>query len=68
MFSAVLISAVIWHWWIGLAIMLGVLPVVIATIVGYFVKVVAPRYNSRHQRLTRSNSVEELDSKPGDSR
>ncbi|MCY3967534.1 MAG: hypothetical protein OXF21_03065 [bacterium] len=54
-------AAVVWHWWIGLAIVLGVVPLVIATIVGYFVKVVGPRYNARYQRHVRSHHIDELE-------
>lgn len=53
------IAAVVWHWWIALALVLGAVPAVIGTIVGYVVKVVAPRYNTRHQRETRSQSADE---------
>lgn len=53
------IAAVVWHWWIALALVLGAVPAVIGTIVGYFVKVVAPRYNTRHQRETRSQSADD---------
>ncbi len=52
-----LIAAVVWHWWIALLLVIGTVPLVIATIVGYFTKVVAPRYNRRHQRETRSQSA-----------
>lgn len=41
------IAAVVWHWWIALALVLGTVPLVIATIVGYIAKVVAPRYQKR---------------------
>ena len=54
-----LIAAVVWHWWIALLLVIGSVPLVIATIVGYFTKVVAPRYNSRHQRETRAQDVGE---------
>ena len=33
------IAAVVWHWWIALALVLGAVPAVIGTIVGYVVKV-----------------------------
>ncbi|MCY3631183.1 MAG: hypothetical protein OXH29_00730 [bacterium] len=54
-----LIAAVVWHWWIALLLVIATVPLVIATIVGYFTKVVAPRYNSRHQRETRAQSAGE---------
>lgn len=56
-----LIAAVVWHWWIALLLVIGTVPLVIATIVGYFNKVVAPRYNSRHQREIRSQSADDTD-------
>ena len=56
-----LIAAVVWHWWIALLLVIATVPLVIATIVGYFTKVVAPRYNNRHQRETRSQSAGESD-------
>ncbi len=56
-----LIAAVVWHWWIALLLVIGTVPLVIATIVGYFTKVVAPRYNIRHQRESRSQSAAESD-------
>ena len=54
-----LIAAVVWHWWIALLLVIATVPLVIATLVGYFTKVVAPRYNSRHQRETRAQSAGE---------
>jgi hypothetical protein len=41
------LGAVIWHYWIGVALMLVVIPLVLATIVGYLKKVVEPRYPKR---------------------
>ncbi|MGI9621458.1 MAG: hypothetical protein ACR2PK_01380 [Acidimicrobiales bacterium] len=39
-----------WHWWIGAVLApIGIL-MVIAIVVGYFVKVVAPRYPNRYQK------------------
>ena len=54
-----LIAALVWHWWIALLLVIGSVPLVIATIVGYFTKVVSPRYNSRHQRETRAQDAGE---------
>ena len=54
-----LIAAVVWHWWIALLLVIATVPLVIATIVGYLTKVVAPRYNSRHQRETRSQNADD---------
>lgn len=36
--------AVIWHYWIGIVLLLSVLGLVAAVIVGYFAKVVRPKY------------------------
>lgn len=36
--------AVIWHYWIGVAIAIPAVLVLVATIGGYLKKVVAPRY------------------------
>ena len=54
-----LIAAVVWHWWIALALVLGAVPLVIATIVGYFTKVVAPRYGPRRQRGLDAQSIDD---------
>ena len=39
--------AVIWHYWIGVVLMLSVVGLVVATIGGYFAKVVRPKYPPR---------------------
>ncbi len=54
-----LIAAVVWHWWIALLLVIGTVPLVIATIVGYFVKVVAPRYGPRQRRDLNSQDIDE---------
>ena len=54
-----LIAAVVWHWWIALLLVIGTVPLVIATIVGYFTKVVAPRYGPRQRRDPNSQSTDE---------
>jgi len=36
--------AVIWHFWIGLALAIGSLGLIISVVVGYIVKVESPRY------------------------
>ncbi len=36
--------AVIWHWWIGFFLTIGAIALVLALVVGYFVKVENPRY------------------------
>jgi hypothetical protein len=42
-----LAAAPVWWFWIGVAIVIPTILLVIATIVGYFVKVVGPRYAGR---------------------
>lgn len=39
-----LLAAKVWHYWIGIAILLPALLAVVATIIGYLVKVTANRY------------------------
>jgi hypothetical protein len=41
------VLAVIWHYWIGIVLFLSVVGLLAATIAGYFVKVVRPKYPSR---------------------
>lgn len=36
--------AVVWHYWLGVAIVIGAALAVIATVVGYLVKVWSARY------------------------
>jgi hypothetical protein len=38
------VLAVVWHYWIGVAVAIPAILLLIATIGGYFVKVVRPRY------------------------
>ncbi|MGH9179323.1 MAG: hypothetical protein ACRD0N_12320 [Acidimicrobiales bacterium] len=40
----VMLAAKVWHYWIGIAILLPALLAVVATIVGYLVKVTSKRY------------------------
>ncbi len=42
--DAVLLAAKVWHFWIAPAVVALVVLMIIATIVGYLVKVVAPKY------------------------
>lgn len=42
-----LAAAPVWWFWIGVAITIPTIGLVIATIIGYVVKVVAPRYEGR---------------------
>lgn len=39
-----LLAAKVWHYWIGIAILLPALLAVVLTIIGYLVKVTANRY------------------------
>ena len=40
--------AVVWHYWIAVALVIPVILLVIATIVGYVTKVSKPRYPDHH--------------------
>jgi hypothetical protein len=42
-----LLAAKVWHYWIGIAILLPALLAVVFTIIGYLVKVTANRYPKR---------------------
>jgi hypothetical protein len=42
-----LAQAPVWHFWIAVLIVIPALLLVIGTIIGYLVKVVAPRYSRR---------------------
>ncbi len=42
-----LLAAKVWHYWIGIAILLPALLAVVLTIIGYLVKVTANRYPKR---------------------
>ncbi len=39
--------AVVWHYWIGVALAVPSILLIIGTVVGYVVKVVIPRYERR---------------------
>lgn len=39
--------AVVWHYWIGVALAIPAILLVIATIAGYIIKVSRPRYPKR---------------------
>ena len=43
----VVLAAYVWTFWIGLALFIGALLAVVATVIGYVVKVQAPQYPSR---------------------
>jgi hypothetical protein len=38
------LSAVVWHWWLGVVLFLASLGIVVATVVGYLVKVQSIKY------------------------
>ena len=42
--SDLLLAAKVWHYWIGIAILLPALLGVVATIIGYLVKVTSNKY------------------------
>ena len=44
-----MLLAQVWTYWIGVAVVLGAIAFVIATIIGYLVKVVRPKYPPRGQ-------------------
>lgn len=41
------LAAVVWHFWIGVALAIPAVLMVIATVIGYLTKVVAPKYPGR---------------------
>ena len=43
-------AAQVWHWWIGVFLLLGSLGAVVSVFVGYAAKVSATRYPNRRQR------------------
>lgn len=43
-------AAKVWHFWIGVVLTLGAVLAVVATIIGYLVKVQAPQYPGRKHR------------------
>jgi hypothetical protein len=38
------LASQVWHFWIAPLIVVGAVALVVATVIGYFVKVVRPRY------------------------
>lgn len=44
LFDATIFAAKVWHYWIAPALVIGAIFAVIATIIGYFVKVQRPKY------------------------
>jgi hypothetical protein len=45
-----LFAAEVWHYWVGVVVAIGTILSVLALVVGYLVKVVAPQYPKRGQR------------------
>ena len=41
---SLLAAAPVWHFWIAVALVIPTLLMIVATLVGYLVKVVAPKY------------------------
>jgi formate-dependent nitrite reductase membrane component NrfD len=39
-----------WDWWIGLVLFIAAIAAVVALVIGYLAKVVAPQYPRRNQR------------------
>lgn len=46
MVASILANSPVWHYWLAVPIALGAIFVVIATVVGYFLKVSATRFPS----------------------
>jgi hypothetical protein len=42
-----MILSVVWHYWIGVALVIPAVALVVATLIGYVVKVSKPRYPNR---------------------
>jgi hypothetical protein len=42
-----LLAAKVWHWWISIPLVAGGILLVVSLVVGYIVRVVAPRYPRR---------------------
>lgn len=43
-------AAEVWHWWLGVILLLAGVGAILQTVVGYLIKVSATRYPSRRQR------------------
>lgn len=43
-------AAEVWHWWLGVILLLAGVGAILQTVIGYLVKVTATRYPSRRQR------------------
>jgi hypothetical protein len=44
------ISAVVWHWWLGAGLLIAGLGAVVSVVVGYISQVTAQKYPNRRQR------------------
>jgi len=42
--------AVLWHWWIAPALVLGTILVLVVTVAGYLMKVTAPKYAKKPKK------------------
>ncbi|MEY4366115.1 MAG: hypothetical protein RLZZ305_1459 [Actinomycetota bacterium] len=45
-----MVAAVVWHFWLGLALFIASVGLVVQSLIGYVVKVSATRYPNRQQR------------------
>lgn len=45
-----MVAAVVWHFWLGLALFLAAVGLVVQSLIGYVVKVTATKYPNRQQR------------------
>ncbi len=45
-----MISAVVWHWWLGAGLLIAGIGAVISLVVGYIGQVTALKYPNRRQR------------------
>jgi uncharacterized integral membrane protein len=48
-------AAYVWHWWVGLVLLLAAFGAVLQAVVGYVSKVSAMRYPNRRQRRAAKN-------------
>lgn len=48
-------AAYVWHYWVGLVLLIAAIGAVLQAVVGYVVKVSATRYPNRRQRQASKN-------------
>lgn len=48
-------AAYVWHYWVGLVLLIAAIGAVLQAVVGYVVKVSATRYPNRRQRQAQKN-------------